>query len=138
MKTSIRLTMGAAALALLLQASSPAKAFLWGLTEGNDCSQDWPKWKIVADGVAYALWKATCMDKSGTGSNENLGTSKQAGKKGWLGVAGYGSDPKKGFGSDIPVTLPADRRPPPGTSTGIAIGNRTLPTIPTQNYFRPR
>jgi hypothetical protein len=43
-----------------------------------------------------------------------------------------------GFGDRLPVTLPADRPTPSGKSTGIAIGNRTLPTIPTQDYFRPR
>ena len=138
MKTSIRLAMGVAALAIILQAS-PAKAFLWGLTESSTCNEDWPKWKITLDAAGYALWKLTCVDTSGTGSPpENLGTNKAPGKKG--PVVGYGSDPKKGFGSDIPVTLPPDRHPPAGKSTGIPV-TRTSSTVLTNaqpKYFRPR
>src|SRR3979490_269711 len=89
MKMTIRLAMGAAALAIILQAS-PANAFLWGLTESSDCNADWPKWKKVADAAGYLLWKATCVDTSGTGSPpENLGTNQAPGKKG--PVVGYGS-----------------------------------------------
>jgi hypothetical protein len=46
--------------------------------------------------------------------------------------------PENGFGSRTPVTLPADRPAPAGKSIGFATGNRTLPTIPTQSYIRPR
>ena len=42
----------------------------------------------------------------------------------------------KGFGDDIPVTLPADRRPPAGTSTGIPIRKETR--VPPLPYFRPK
>ena len=42
----------------------------------------------------------------------------------------------KGFGDVIPVTLPADRRPPAGTSTGIPIRKETR--VPPLPYFRPR
>jgi hypothetical protein len=79
------------------------------------------------------------IDTSGTGSPpENLGTSKQPGKKG--PVVGYGSDPTKGFGDYTPVTLPPDRHPPAGKSTGIPV-TRTPSSVlvnaqPT--FFRPR
>ncbi len=42
----------------------------------------------------------------------------------------------KGFGDDLPVTLPADRRPPAGTSTGIPIQKETR--VPPLPYFRPK
>jgi hypothetical protein len=95
-------------------------------------------------GAAAAYCAAMCVavqdfDTSGQGSpSENLGTSKQPGKKG--PVVGYGSDPSKGFGDYTPVTLPPDRRPPPGTSTGIPV-TRTPSNVLTNaqpQYFRPR
>src|SRR5438552_18451827 len=46
--------------------------------------------------------------------------------------------PEEGFGSRTPVTLPPDRHPPAGTSTGIPVRNGTARTIPPLNYFRPR
>ena len=139
MKTSIRLVMSVAALAVILQAS-PAKALLWGLTQSSDCGEDWPKWKIAVDAAGYALWKATCVDSSGQGSPpENLGTNKGPGKKASASPSvGYGSDPKKGFGDYTPVTLLPNRRPPSGKSTGIPIRIGARPTIPPPQYFRPR
>jgi hypothetical protein len=139
MKTTVRYALGAAAVAILLQAS-PANAFLWGLTQSANCSDDWPKWKIVADAAGYALWKATCLDMSGTGSDENLGTVKQGSTAG----PGYGSDPKSGFGTNTPVTLPPDRHVAKGTDTGIPVRGGAGPVFqpqryPIQNqYFRPR
>jgi hypothetical protein len=88
MKTSTRLAMGAAALAIILQASSAMARPPYGGCHG-------------AGG-----WPTPC--------------------------------PENGFGSRTSVTLPADRPTPSGKNTGISIGNRTLPTIPTQDYFRPR
>ena len=139
MNTTVRCALGAAAIAILLQAS-PANAFLWGLTQSEKCKDDWPAWKIAADAAGYALWKATCLDTSGTGSNENLGTTGQGSKKG----SGYQSDPKSGFGTDTPVTLPPDRHRPQGIDTGIPVRGGAGPVFqperyPIQNrYFRPR
>ena len=93
MKTSIRLAMGAAALAIILQASSAMAGPMRG-----GCFNE--------SSVTGQRWRVPC--------------------------------PENGFGSRTSVTLPADRPTPSGKSTGIAIGNRTLPTIPTQSYFRPR
>jgi hypothetical protein len=92
MKTGIRLAMGAAALAIILQASS-------------------------AMAEASPVW---CLNSPNKGPRHAVVC------------------PENGFGSRTSVTLPADRPTPSGKNTGIAIGNRTLPTIPTQNYFRPR
>ena len=133
MKTiAIRCALGAAAITMLLQASSPANALLWGLTADPDCQHDWPTWKKIADPPAYLLWTQTCLDTSGTGSDENL-TSK-------IKKPPYQSDPKHGFGDTTPVTLPPDRdrHPSPGRDTGIAIKSGPLPAIPPVSYFRPR
>jgi len=142
MKTRIYLAMAAAALAITLQAP-PASAFLGLIGEdGHDCSKDWPKWKIVADPAGYALFKGVCstFDASGTGSGEDLAPKGTPMRKG----AGYDSDPSKGFGSDIPVTLPPDRRWRPDNSgpripsKGVAV-TRQLPQPPAQiNAFAPR
>jgi len=139
MKFRIYLAMAAATLAITLQAP-PASAFLWGLTEGSTCDKDWPTWKKLADPPAYAIWRATCLDASGTGSGEDLAPKGSGVRKG----AGYDSDPSKGFGSDIPVTLPPDRRWRPDNSgpripsKGIPI-TRQLPPLPPQvSAFAPR
>ena len=143
MKTTIRCALGAAAMAVLLQASSPAHAFLWGLTASASCNDDWPTWKKVADPVAYVIWKETCLETSGTGSDENLGTSRQGSKRGQPEY-GYGSDPKSGFGTDTPVTLPPDRHHPLGTDTGIPVRSGTSSVFHPERYpiqppyFRPR
>jgi hypothetical protein len=141
MKTSAYFGIAIAALTITVEAS-PANAFLWGLTESYKCNEDWPTWKKVADPVAYAIWTKTCLDTSGTGSDENLGTAKQGSKR---GQPGYGSDPKSGFGTDTPVTLPPDRHPPKGTNTGIPVRGGTGGPVfqperyPIHNqYFRPR
>ena len=141
MKTiAIRCALGAAAITMLLQASSPANALLWGLTADSDCQHDWPTWKKIADPPAYALWRATCLDTSGTGTpSEDLGPPPKPGTKNTKGPT-YQSDPKNGFGDTIPVTLPPDRHPNPhpGTITGIAIQSGPMRVIPPVSYFRPR
>lgn len=143
MKTSAYFGIAIAALAITVEAS-PANAFLWGLTADPSCNEDWPNWKKVADPVAYAIWTKTCLDTSGTGSDENLGTSKQGSKRGQPSYS-CGSDPKSGFGTDTPVTLPPDRHPPRGTDTGIFVrGGTGGPVLQPQRYpiqpqyFRPR
>ena len=130
MKRSICLGTAIVALTMTLQ-TSPAPAFLWGLTEGSTCSDDWPTWKKLADPVAYGIWKATCLDAAGTGTDETLGTSRTGSRK----STGYDGDPSKGFGSDIPVTLPPDRRRLGGTNTGIPVTRGVPPQI---NQFAKR
>lgn len=143
MKTSACFGIAIAALAITVEVS-PAHAFLWGLTADPSCSEDWPTWKKVADPAAYAIWTQTCLETSGTGSDENLRRSGQGSKRGQPGF-GYGSDPKSGFGTEIPVTLPPDRHPPKGTDTGIPVrGGNGGPVFQPQRYpiqppyFRPR
>jgi hypothetical protein len=133
--TAFRCALGAAAMTMLVQAS-PANAFIFGsiLASGHEtCADGWAAWEIALDPPAYALWKATCFDTSGTGSDENLTTSK-------LKKPPYQSDPKHGFGDTIPVTLPPDRHPNPrpGRDTGIAVKSGPLPAIPPVVGFRPR
>ena len=53
------------------------------------------------------------------------------------GSVGYGSDANKGFGDYHGVTLPPDRVPPAGTSTGIPIRSATHPAVPPPQY-RPQ
>lgn len=132
MKSQFCLGIAAAALAITLQAS-PASAF-WGLFDsGTSCGDSWSKWKIAADPAGYALWRATCFDAAGTGgSGEDLNPRGSAMRKG----AGYDSDPSKGFGSDIPVTLPPDHpRLGGGRNTGISISRGTPMPV---NVLAPR
>jgi hypothetical protein len=145
MKTSVRLhsmRKGKAATLLIASAlamglsSVPAKAM---------CSAD--EWSVCLathvfyGGAATAMCVAMCaaiqhVDPSGSGNpGENLGPAKKASAP---PSVGYGSDPKKGFGDYTPVTLPPDRRPPSGTSTGIPTRTGARPTIPPPQYFRPR
>jgi hypothetical protein len=130
MRTNLCLGIAAAALAIALQAS-PASAF-WGMIgAGVSCSDDWPTWKKVADPAGYLAWKAGCLDSAGTGSGENLKPLPSAVRKG----NGYKSDPSKGFGSDIPVTLPPDRRPAGGkNSVNPYMGSAPQPV----NVLAPR
>src|SRR5205823_5929448 len=55
------------------------------------------------------------------------------GGKFWLGF-------ENGFGSNTPVTLPPDRRPPPGKSTGIPVTKTPSSVLinAQPKYFRPR
>ena len=144
MKTiAIRCALGAAAMTIFLQASSPANAFLLGSILGSrheTCKDDWAAWEIAADPPAYALWRATCFDTSGTGTpSEDLGPPPTPGTKNTKGPT-YQSDPKHGFGDTIPVTLPPDRHPNPrpGRDTGIAVKSGPMPAIPPVSYYRPR
>jgi hypothetical protein len=50
----------------------------------------------------------------------------------------YHSCPDEGFGSRTSVTLPPDRHPPAGKSSGIPIGKIARPEIPSLSYFRPK
>src|SRR5882762_8265453 len=48
--------------------------------------------------------------------------------------------PENGFGSRTPVTLPPDRHPPAGKSTGIPVTKTTSSVLTNAQpkYFRPR
>ena len=48
--------------------------------------------------------------------------------------------PENGFGSRTPVTLPPDRHPPAGKSTGIPVTKSPSSVLVNAqpNYFRPR
>ena len=65
--------------------------------------------------------------------NPGGGPGRFGNNQGWRGV-------ENGFGSRTPVTLPPDRHPPAGKSTGIPI-TRTPSNVLTNEqpkYFRPR
>jgi hypothetical protein len=83
-------------------------------------------------------------------------SSAMADPGGWGGGTGYGRCygernsvtgqrlripcPENGFGSRTPVTLPPDRHPPAGKSTGIPV-TKTPSSVLTNaqpKYFRPR
>ena len=81
-----------------------------------------------------ALTNLPEVDTSGTGTpSENLVKKKGPDDR-------YGSDPTKGFGDFTAVTLPPDRRPPSGTSTGIPVTRTPSSALinAQPNYFRPR
>jgi len=63
----------------------------------------------------------------------HLGGPAHPGGKFWLGF-------ENGFGSNTPVTLPPDRRPPPGKSTGIPVTKTPSSVLinAQPKYFRPR